>query len=40
MPGMLEGIRVVETGQALADPLAGVILADLCNLSGICSSGE
>ena len=25
----LEGIRVIEVGQALAGPLAGVILADM-----------
>jgi crotonobetainyl-CoA:carnitine CoA-transferase CaiB-like acyl-CoA transferase len=29
MPGPLDGVRVVELGQALAGPLAGVILADL-----------
>lgn len=29
MPGPLDGIRVVEIGQALAGPLAGVILADM-----------
>jgi crotonobetainyl-CoA:carnitine CoA-transferase CaiB-like acyl-CoA transferase len=29
MAGPLEGIRVVEIGQALAGPLAGVILADM-----------
>src|ERR1700712_6045827 len=29
MPGPLEGIRVVKIGQALAGPLAGVILADM-----------
>jgi crotonobetainyl-CoA:carnitine CoA-transferase CaiB-like acyl-CoA transferase len=29
MPGPLEGIKVVEIGQALAGPLAGVILADM-----------
>src|ERR1700730_10207949 len=29
MPGPLNGVRVVELGQALAGPLAGVILADL-----------
>ena len=29
MPGTLDGIKVVELGQALAGPLAGVILAEL-----------
>src|SRR3984885_14065345 len=29
MPGPLDGVRVIELGQALAGPLAGVILADL-----------
>ena len=29
MPGPLDGVRVVEIGQALAGPLAGVILADM-----------
>jgi crotonobetainyl-CoA:carnitine CoA-transferase CaiB-like acyl-CoA transferase len=29
MPGPLDGIKVVELGQALAGPLAGVILADM-----------
>jgi hypothetical protein len=29
MAGMLEGIRVLELGQALEGPVAGVILADL-----------
>ena len=29
MPAPLDGVRVVELGQALAGPLAGVILADL-----------
>jgi formyl-CoA transferase len=29
MPGPLDGVRVVEIGQALAGPLAGVILSDL-----------
>jgi alpha-methylacyl-CoA racemase len=29
MPGPLHGIKVVEIGQALAGPLAGVILADM-----------
>jgi formyl-CoA transferase len=29
MPGPLHGIRVIEIGQALAGPLAGVILADM-----------
>ena len=29
MEGPLDGVRVVEIGQALAGPLAGVILADL-----------
>jgi formyl-CoA transferase len=29
MPGPLEGIKVLEIGQALAGPLAGVILADM-----------
>src|SRR6185312_12777613 len=29
VPGPLHGVRVVELGQALAGPLAGVILADL-----------
>src|ERR1700689_2921354 len=29
MPGPLHGVKVVELGQALAGPLAGVILADL-----------
>lgn len=29
MPGPLDGIKVVEIGQALAGPLAGVILADM-----------
>src|SRR3954451_1268240 len=29
MPGPLDGVRVVGLGQALAGPLAGVILADL-----------
>jgi formyl-CoA transferase len=29
MPGPLDGIKVVEVGQALAGPLAGVILADM-----------
>ncbi len=29
MPGPLHGIKVVELGQALAGPLAGVILADM-----------
>jgi crotonobetainyl-CoA:carnitine CoA-transferase CaiB-like acyl-CoA transferase len=29
MPGPLAGVRVVEIGQALAGPLAGVILADM-----------
>ena len=28
MPGPLDGVKVVELGQALAGPLAGVILAD------------
>jgi crotonobetainyl-CoA:carnitine CoA-transferase CaiB-like acyl-CoA transferase len=29
MPGPLDGVRVVEVGQALAGPLAGVILAEM-----------
>jgi crotonobetainyl-CoA:carnitine CoA-transferase CaiB-like acyl-CoA transferase len=29
MPGPLHGVKVVEVGQALAGPLAGVILADM-----------
>jgi crotonobetainyl-CoA:carnitine CoA-transferase CaiB-like acyl-CoA transferase len=29
MPGPLDGVKVIEIGQALAGPLAGVILADL-----------
>jgi formyl-CoA transferase len=29
MPGPLDGIKVIEIGQALAGPLAGVILADM-----------
>ncbi len=29
MPGPLDGVRVVEIGQALAGPLAGVILSDM-----------
>ena len=29
MPGPLDGVRVIEIGQALAGPLAGVILADM-----------
>ncbi len=29
MPGPLHGVRVIEIGQALAGPLAGVILADM-----------
>ena len=29
MAGPLEGLRVVEVGQALAGPLAGAILADM-----------
>jgi len=29
MPGPLHGIKVIEIGQALAGPLAGVILADM-----------
>jgi len=29
MSGPLDGVRVIEVGQALAGPLAGVILADL-----------
>ncbi|MGE0416459.1 MAG: CaiB/BaiF CoA transferase family protein [Acetobacteraceae bacterium] len=29
MPGPLDGVKVIEVGQALAGPLAGVILADM-----------
>ena len=29
MPLPLEGVRVIEVGQALAGPLAGVLLADM-----------
>lgn len=29
MPGPLDGVKVIEIGQALAGPLAGVILADM-----------
>ena len=29
MPGPLHGVKVIELGQALAGPLAGVIMADL-----------
>src|SRR5471030_3035999 len=29
MPGPLHGVTIIEIGQALAGPLAGVILADL-----------
>src|SRR5579862_3013439 len=29
MPGPLHGVKIIEIGQALAGPLAGVIMADL-----------
>jgi len=29
MPGPLDGVKIIEIGQALAGPLAGVIMADL-----------